>query len=284
MNKIVRDSSAQEFLAAAGPLLYKDEPANSLMLGIAESLSVATDPAKEQALYIRLVNENNMTTTAALQTPPMNLILTYAKTEELATLAQYLDEAKVTFPGVVGPAQETETFARIWSSRINKKAALSIAQKIYKLENTILPSVNGSLRLAQNDDMDLATKWLVEFAKESLPPHEHKSFEEYQPYTARSLANKEIHFWCVNGHPVSVAYSGRPTLHGVSIRCVYTPKHLRGNGYASAVVGYLSQKMLDAGKKFCVLYTDLANPTSNKIYQNVGYREVCDSKYFVFAD
>ena len=50
----------------------------------------------------------------------------------------------------------------------------------------------------------------------------------------------------------------------------------RGRGYASNCVAALTQKMLDQGRKFCFLYTDLSNPTSNKIYQQIGYRPVCD--------
>lgn len=63
---------------------------------------------------------------------------------------------------------------------------------------------------------------------------------------------------------------------------VYTPPEFRKNGYASFVVAELSQKILNSGKKFCILYTDLANPTSNKIYQNIGYKEVADSKHMIF--
>jgi len=58
---------------------------------------------------------------------------------------------------------------------------------------------------------------------------------------------------------------------------VYTPPEFRGRGYASALVAALSQAMLDAGYHFCTLFTDLANPTSNHIYQAIGYQPVCDT-------
>jgi predicted GNAT family acetyltransferase len=63
---------------------------------------------------------------------------------------------------------------------------------------------------------------------------------------------------------------------------VYTPPELRGRGYASALVARVTQHLLDGGRDYCFLYTDLANPTSNKIYVNVGYEYVCDSVDYAF--
>ena len=73
-----------------------------------------------------------------------------------------------------------------------------------------------------------------------------------------------------------MAGSSRGTPNGATISAVYTPPEHRGNGYASACVAALSQWLLDDGKHFCTLYTDLSNPTSNKIYQNVGYHRIAD--------
>jgi predicted GNAT family acetyltransferase len=72
------------------------------------------------------------------------------------------------------------------------------------------------------------------------------------------------------------------TPSGVRISYVFTPQEFRGRGYASALVAQLSQKMLDSGKRFCFLYTDVANPTSNRIYHKIGYRPVCDAIHHLF--
>jgi predicted GNAT family acetyltransferase len=63
---------------------------------------------------------------------------------------------------------------------------------------------------------------------------------------------------------------------------VYTPPEKRNRGYASSLVAALSQHLLDGGRKFCFLYTDLANPTSNKIYRALGYEHVGDSVQIFF--
>ena len=87
-----------------------------------------------------------------------------------------------------------------------------------------------------------------------------------------------------DGDRVSMCSRSRPTLHGASIGLVYTPPGLRGRGYASACVADLSQRILDSGKAFCTLFTDLANPTSNAIYQRIGYRPLCDFREIRFSD
>jgi predicted GNAT family acetyltransferase len=81
---------------------------------------------------------------------------------------------------------------------------------------------------------------------------------------------------------VSLSGFGGETPTGVRIGPVYTPPALRRRGYASALVAELSRRLLDSGRAYCFLYTDLANPTSNRIYQDVGYERVCDSAAYVF--
>jgi predicted GNAT family acetyltransferase len=73
-----------------------------------------------------------------------------------------------------------------------------------------------------------------------------------------------------------------PTPNGIRINAVYTPPEFRRRGYASACVAEVSQRMLDSGRKFCFLFTDLANPTSNKIYKAIGYRHVADGQHITF--
>ena len=64
--------------------------------------------------------------------------------------------------------------------------------------------------------------------------------------------------------------------HGVTLGPVYTPPPARGKGYATNCTAAVSQLLLDAGWAYCALFTDLDNPTSNSIYQKIGYRPVCD--------
>jgi uncharacterized protein len=76
-------------------------------------------------------------------------------------------------------------------------------------------------------------------------------------------------------------YGGR-TPHGIRIGPVYTPPDLRGRGYGSAVTALVTKEQLDGDRDHCFLYTDLSNPTSNKIYMQIGYEFVCDSAEYAF--
>jgi predicted GNAT family acetyltransferase len=89
--------------------------------------------------------------------------------------------------------------------------------------------------------------------------------------------------WEDAGEPVSFAGFGGATPNGVRIGPVYTPPERRSNGYASALVASVSGDRLDEGKRFCFLYTDLANPTSNRIYERIGYEWVCESAEIEFV-
>jgi predicted GNAT family acetyltransferase len=88
--------------------------------------------------------------------------------------------------------------------------------------------------------------------------------------------------WTDGGEPVSFAGAGSLTPNGIRIGPVYTPPSLRGRGYATTLVAELSQLLLDRGRRFCFLYTNLANPTANAIYERIGYVRVCTSRQVRF--
>jgi predicted GNAT family acetyltransferase len=98
------------------------------------------------------------------------------------------------------------------------------------------------------------------------------------------VADECIHLWRDGGQFVSIAAAVGRTPSGIRIGLVYTPPPLRRRGYAGALVAALSQKLLDSGRRFCFLFTDMTNPTSNKIYQQIGYQKICEQRQVLFAD
>ena len=96
------------------------------------------------------------------------------------------------------------------------------------------------------------------------------------------IADRDLFIW-EDGGPVSTVTKTRHSTHGIVVSLVYTPPAHRNRGYASAAVAALSQQLLDAGWEFCSLFTDLANPTSNSIYQRIGYRPVADFDEYIFG-
>lgn len=268
MLKVISDTSSEVFLREAGPLLYQDEAFNSLMLGLVAE--------RNDARLFRIL-ESEKTVAAAIQFPSHNLILTAATSEELKKLAALIKNLGLKLPGVIGLHDTAEVFAKLWNSSYR----LAFEQKIYQATEISIPKIDGEFDKAQVLDVDLIAKWLREFVLEAVP-HEVKSFSEYIKLAEAVVASGYAYFWKIDGQCVAMAHVGRPTRNGISVKYVFTPVHLRGKGYASAVTAHLSQAMLNAGKKFCVLYTNAANSASNKIYQNIGYQLVGHSKYFIF--
>lgn len=268
----VEDPAA--FLEAAAPLLLADEPRHNLILGIAGTLRDSQELYPERRLW--LVEDGAEIVGAALRTPPFNLVLARPHGERaLEQLAAELDD---DLPGVTGAVPEVEAFAARWSERAGRSARTRMRQGIYALERVeSAAAVPGAMRRATSADRPLLLDWLRAFGSEAL--HEEQADEEglarLVEYRLES-ASAGFRLWD-DGGPVSLAGFGGGTPTGIRVGPVYTPPELRGRGYASALVAALSAQLLAAGRRFCFLYTDLANPTSNRIYERIGYRRVCES-------
>jgi predicted GNAT family acetyltransferase len=134
----------------------------------------------------------------------------------------------------------------------------------------------GHLAPARREDTDTLVSWIKGFSEDTG--------EEGNPedILEAGLKNHTLFVWH-DRKPVSMAASSRPTPNGICVNLVYTPPELRKQGYATATVSALSRMLLERGKSFCSLYTDLANPTSNSIYQKIGYRPVLDCYHYRFG-
>ena len=145
------------------------------------------------------------------------------------------------------------------------------------------------MRAAGPDDRALVRAWFRAFIAEALPTRGRPTHAEAEAHLERSLdirlgedKQSGICLWDHEGDVVSLAAFGGETPNGMRIGPVYTPPEHRGRGYASALTAALSAQLLASGRRFCFLYTDLANPTSNRIYRAIGYEHVCDSAEIVF--
>ena len=275
-------ADATGFLQDAQAMLEANEPANGLMLGISFRLQERPDAYKGPP-YLATVRDDRGVVAMAVMTPPHRLLV-YGTcpglTPAWTLVARDLLAHRWPVPGVLGPAAVAGEFARAWAAETRAAYSLRMQQRVYQLRrvNPIRRSP-GHLRLAAEAEIDLVARWTLAFQQEAL--HE-GTLVEAQEMAQRRVASREIYFW-EDGRPVSMAASTRPTRHGISIGLVYTPGELRRHGYATSCVAALSQRLLDAGYRFCTLHTDLANPTSNHIYQEIGYTPVCDMHEYGFG-
>ena len=268
------------FLEAVVPLLLEDEARNNLILGIAGTLRDYPSTYSEYRLW--LVEDGDRLAGAALQTPPFNLVVALPGASEAPVLADALHAEGVQLPGVTGAVPEVDTFSRAWEDRTGFRRRQRMAQRIYRLtELRPAERVRGRPRPATGLDRSLLLAWIAAFGDEATA--EGTPGRETERVVDQRLSGGVGGFtiW-EDGAPVSVAGWGGTTPNGVRIGPVYTPPEHRRRGYGSAVTAAVSAERLASGRTFCFLYTDVANPTSNKIYTDIGYEPVCDSIDYAF--
>jgi predicted GNAT family acetyltransferase len=279
--RVERFETAQAFLDAAGDFLVEREAEHNLLFGICANLRA--DPGFPTAPpYLAAVSDGGRVVAAAVMTPPWNIVLSCAEDPDaFAALAADLDAAGVSVPGTTSAVDPAQRFARLWCGSHGLTSRLAMAERIYRLERVIAPvGVPGKARVATEADRELLVAWVDAFIAEALEP---RSPEEASVLVDRSFrsGSRTWYVWEDDG-PVSVAAAGGPTPNGIRIGPVYTPPELRRRGYASAVTAHASQAELDKGRRFIFLFTNLSNPTSNKIYQEIGYEPVIDVDQLAF--
>jgi predicted GNAT family acetyltransferase len=274
---------AQAFLDAAGSLVLEDEPRNNLILGVAGTL--VDDPDRYPAKRFWVVTDDTGgPAAAAMQTPPYNLLLAPARTE--AALEALVGSIEGDLPGVVGSHPEVDDFVRLWSRSHAVESYTLRNQGIYALERVQpVPAAPGRRRAGTIDDQALVLDWMIAFGEEVLEEGDPGRMEARNAVESRLGSGNRGGFelWEDDGEVVSLSGWGGPTPNGIRIGPVYTPPDLRGRGYATSLVAELSQSLLDRGRRFCFLYTDLANPTSNAIYERIGYVKVCEAAMVAFV-
>ena len=283
MLRLDRYERARDLLAAAGTWLARREAEHNLVLGIAGNLaaeeSSGGDDAEEP--YLAVIRDASGPVAVALRTPPQNLVLSEIdELEALELLAN--DLADDQLPGVTGPPAAAERFGELWTARHGGRVEVRMRERVYRLSRVLPPRpASGAMRRATAMDRALLSDWIVAFHDEALPAEDgdrvRRMIAEWDPETGR-----EFWLWEDGGAPVSLVGAGSQTPRGIRIGPVYTPPGLRGKGYASNLTAQVSQHALDAGRRFCFLYTDLANPTSNRIYAAIGYEPVTDALMLAF--
>ncbi|MEV2250997.1 GNAT family N-acetyltransferase [Streptomyces sp. NPDC050147] len=221
-------------------------------------------------------------TGAFLWTPPHFLALSPLSDAAADELAGVLADAGLQ-PGGVGAESTTAAdFAAAWQRRTDATAAVSYPQRLYRLGTLTPPepAPAGGARVATDADRALLVRWHGEF---------HEALGEKGAMGAGEWADARIAYGGVtlweapDGTPVAMAGNTRRVAGQVRIAPVYTPVRLRGRGYAGAVTAEVSRAALAAGADEVLLFTDVGNPTSNELYQRLGFRPVRDFTQYSFT-
>jgi predicted GNAT family acetyltransferase len=216
---------------------------------------------------------------AFMHTPPHPLLVAFATPDEARALAGALAGQGDELPGVSGLREATEAFADEWRARTGAPVSTTMEVGRFALPDRAVLAfeVRGAFRRATAQDLPVVDAWHQDF----VDAIEGAGQRAANPLDAH-VADGRVGLWVDDSVPVSMAYAS-PASGGLTrISGVWTPPELRGRGYASGVVAALSNERLDDGEA-CMLFTDLANPTSNAIYQAMGYRRVGDAVTLAFG-
>jgi predicted GNAT family acetyltransferase len=275
---VTRYQSAQDFLAAAQPLLMLAEAENNLILGVVQG--IARNPSAAANPYLATVSGQGGVLACAVRVAPFKVVITRANREPVAELARDAYEAIPDADGVTGPARSASDFALAWSRLSGAEPALGMRLRIHetrKVVDTGLSAPPGCFRAARPDDQHLLAEWTTVFVAEARIPET----VDAARVVADAIARERLHVW-EDGQPVSMAAWTGKTPNGVRINFVYTPRELRGRGYGSACVGALTRQQLERGNAFCWLYTDLSTAASPNIFKRIGYWPVSDvAEYYL---
>lgn len=268
----------QQFYEQVESYLLQHEAAHCVILGSLNNLIQFPD-RPTQPPYLATVIEDNKIVAVAVTAPYKLMLSRSLNPAAIEAIVQDIYARSVTIPGVVAPTNEANVFVESWQTLTGQSYRSGIQMLVYQLEIVReIPKTNGYLRQAEKSDRDLLIIWMEAFTKEALSDD---TQQNNASLIDRRLSEGSLYLW-QNNIPVSVAGFQGKTPNGIRINFVYTPPEYRGRGYATSCVAALSQILLDRGRKYCFLFADLSNSTSNKIYQNIGYQPVCSVQEYSF--
>jgi len=271
------------YLAAAGSFLRADAVQNTIMLGVAGALQSRGPAAFGDAppLCGWWTEPDGAVGAALLQTPPHPILLTVLPPGAATALAAELAGRGHHPPAVnAAPGPATE-FAAAWKERTGRVSRTGMRMRLYALDRLLPPdpAPPGQARTALEADRDLLCAWFDAFHDEVAPPGP----RETQQVVDDRLSFGGLVLWEQAGVPVSVAGRTKPVAGQARIGPVYTPPEHRGRGFGGAATAAATQAALDGGAEGVLLFTDLANPTSNTLYQRLGFGPVTDWAVLTFG-
>ncbi len=277
--KIVQHREAAAFASVAGPLLRSDPLRHTVALTVLDALCRGGD----EAIALLTVHDGGDPIGALLRTPGQAALVSALPPACAVAVDEALAALDPHVPGASGPVAEVEAFAAARAARTGDRVEVRQRTRLFVLDALVAPvGVPGAARRAGRGDLDVLAGWRHAFAVE-----DHGSWNQF--VSPRDVVDMSLRLgsgemlWEVDGVPVAQA-SARPVVAGMSrVGPVYTPPEHRRHGYAAAVTAAASQWALDQGARRVVLFTDLANPTTNRLYPRIGYRPVHDTAEVAFT-
>lgn len=282
--KIIKYQNIEEFLNANEALLLEKESFHNLILGLAYGIRNKKIKTTKPLFYS--IKENEKVIACALRSnSDKPLIVTEMSVDGVDLLIQDLVNNNSELMAIVGEESSANYFKDQWTKIKNLNFKINIHLGVYECFKVVFPVIiSGEIIRATEEHKDILRKNIKGFLQDCFPDNPIVD-DNIETLMNRHLDNNSL-FLLKNKKKeiVSMAANTRSTLNGGTISLVYTPPTLRGRGYASSMVALLSGKIMSDGKKFASLFTDLANPTSNSIYQKIGFVKIGQNIHFDFIN
>ena len=274
-----------EYIDLAFPFLLKNEAENILLFSILNTLKIDQNTFGDLKPSLILVKKDDNIKLASLRTPPYNQLISF--TEDLNSinvLVESLLKIEEDLPGILGFKDGAERFIELYCKKKCLIPELIRNERAYKLIRVAEDTIGDkTFIIGDKTYQSLILKWAKEMILDAGLTTEADQMDRTLNQIKEDITKEKIFLLLDKSNPVSMARKAGKTPNGGLINLVFTPPHFRRRGYATECVAKLSQRLLnEEGNKFCFLFTDLANPTSNSIYQKIGFRPVIDMDQYMF--
>jgi GNAT superfamily N-acetyltransferase len=275
---------AGEFLAAAAGHLAADPVLTTVIATVTERIAARGGADAPYRWWALARDGEGEVVGVAMRTAPFEPFPAYVLTmpdETAVALARALHERGEPLGGVNGALPAARIVAEETARLTGGEVQVHEHMRLFELGDLTIPSAPpGRLRTATPEDAELCLAWFHDFARAAA-----EQAGRTEPHGMENLTMDEmlvriddgiVWLWeDPAGERVHLTAANPPANGVVRVGPVYTPAEHRGHGYASRAVAEVSRQYVDQGVR-CCLFTDQANPTSNKIYEAIGYRPVVD--------
>ena len=268
--EVVPHADTEEFARLARPLLECDPVRHTIALTALDALC----RGRAEPALLLTVHDDELAG-VVLRTAGWPMVLSALPAALADVVAEHLCTVEHEVDAANGPVTSVEAFAAAYTGRTGATAHVAMRERLHRLSTLTPPSgVAGAARPAEGRDVDLIATWQLAFLHEAVaalrPPWDQR------PAVREAVAHGGLVLWEVDGEPVAYA-SARPATAGMSrVGPVYTPPARRRRGYAGAVTAAATRWALDHGARHVAIFTDLDNPTTNRLYPRLGFRPVHD--------
>ena len=277
-----------EFLDVAGYYLAEQPVLSTVMASVASRIrdqrSAGVPWPRDVPCWFAAFVDDGLVVAAAMRTAPFGEYPAYLmpmSDDAAVLLARTLLVRDEPVLGANGALPAVQVFCEEMALATDKQATVGQHTRLFELRELKEPAeVPGHLRRARTDEQEIIAEWYQAFMADAdeqagrpvgSSPHEAVEPEEMR----RRIESGQVFVWEVDGVALHVTAATLPAFGVSRVGPVYTPKEHRGHGYASRAVYEVSKQLLDSGSRAC-LFTDQANPTSNKIYEALGYERLVD--------